>query len=109
METFDEYVFTFNTANLTELADINGAGDSLHLALVCVKDREICCIPYTTFLGLISSRKKAAGHDEDQYVVLATLEEGESFRVYVNAPGKRNHAWQTEIVARNKFPNALFR
>jgi len=107
---FDEYVFTFNTANLAELNDINEAGDDLHLALVCVKAREICCISYTKLIAMIGSRRKAAGTAEDQYVILVTLEEGESFRVYINAPGKKKTTLSKPlIVARNKFPNALFR
>lgn len=59
---------------------------------------------------MIASLRKSAGIEEEQYVILVTLDEGQSFRVYINAAGKKKTMLgKPTIVARNKFPNALFR
>ena len=109
-KSFQEYVFTFNQDHLTELSDIAEIGDELYLALVCVKDCEICCLGYRDFAKMIQQRRKSFGGDEDQYTVLATIEVGKAFRVYMNQPGKKGTRLGTpKSVARNRFPNALFR
>ncbi len=108
--TYTEYQFTFNKPQLKELADINDVGDNLHLALICVKDREICCIPYGVLTSMIAARKADAGHNEDQYQLLVTIDDGQAFRVYMNKPGRRKLMLGKEKkVARNRFPNALFK
>ena len=106
---FSEYIFTFTEANIAEIDRISNLVEELQLALVCVKDRHICCLDYSTFCQLIEWRQAAFGGEEDQYTVLVTLEEGKSFRVYVNQPGKRKTVLKKRItIARNKFPTALF-
>ncbi len=108
--TYKEYVFTFNKANLKELAATDDAGNNLHLALVCVKDREICCFPYAKFAQLIELRKREAGHTETQYTLLVTLKPNEAFRVYMMQPGRKKVYLKAPMkVRRNACPNALFR
>lgn len=108
--TYKEYVFTFNKANMKELIDTDKAGNSLHLALVCVKDKEICCFPYAEFEKLIAMRQREAGRIETQYTLLVTLKQGEAFRVYMMQPGRKKVYLANPMkVRRNACPNALFR
>ena len=105
----DEFVFTFTTENLDEIHRIADLVPKTFLALVCVKSRHICCLPYGKLVELLNRRTKDIGYEEDQYTVLATLEEGKSFRVYVNKSGRKNRILgKSLIVSRNKFPNELF-
>ena len=108
--SYVEYKFTFTKPQLRELTDINAVGDNLHLALICVKDRHICCIPYTVLTRMIRERQADAADTEEQYQLLVTLDEGEAFRVYMNKPGRRKvMLGKAKKVARNRFPNALFK
>jgi len=107
---FKEYVFTFTRKHLADLKAINAAGDDLHLALVCVRDREVCCFPYAELAQLVSQRKESAGRSKSQYTLLVTLKPGEAFRVYMNAPEKKKTYLSDPLkVRRNACPNALFR
>lgn len=108
---YDEYVFNFTKAHLSELAAIDRNGDTLYLALVCVQDNEVCCLPYTHFARLIISlRKQALGRHEDLYSLLVTLKKNESFRVYMNKPGVKGQFLDTPLkVTRNACPSSLFR
>lgn len=106
---FKEYVFTFTQDHLAELEEIASTGDRLFLALVCVKDREICCVPYKVLRALVRERKAAAGLAEDQYTLLVTLKPREAFRVCMNQPGERGvYLSRRRKVPRNRFPNQLF-
>ena len=106
---YGEYVFTFSADHLAELKSLRKNSNSAFLALVCVKAREICCLHYDQLMQLIDARTKAKGSPEDQYTILATIPEGKSFRVYVNAPGKRKTMLgKPIIVPRRSFPNIMF-
>ncbi|NYG32505.1 hypothetical protein HZU83_06330 [Sphaerotilus montanus] len=104
-----EYVFTFKSEHIDLLKDISENCKSICLALVCVKDREVCCITYSDFKELIALREKAKGAAEDQYAVLITAPSGKGMRAYVNAPGVRGQMIGDPIkVPRNSFPDAVF-
>jgi len=106
---FKEYPFTFKEDQLEELESIFEANQKLFIALVCVKDRCICCISYDQLKDLLQRRKDAKGVIEEQYAVLVTASKRKAFRVYVNAPGKKNKTLGTAlVVARNRFPVAIF-
>jgi len=108
--TYREFVFTFNKSNMKELVDTNEAGNNLHLALVCAKDKEICCFPYAKFAELIELRKKEAKRTESQYTLLVTLKKNEAFRVYMMQPGRRKVYLADPLkIRRNACPDALFR
>ena len=108
--TYREYVFTFDKTHLAELAAIEAAGDSLYLALVCVRDNEVCCFSSGDFNRFISRRKEAQGEPEDHCILLVTLKKGQSFRVNINVPGKKKtYLGQPLIVPRKACPNSLFR
>ena len=107
---YREYPFTFDKSHLAELETIDAAGDSLYLALVCVRDNEVCCFSYRDFHQFISRRQEALGRPEDRYTLLATLKKGQSFRVNINSPGqKKTYLGQPLIVPRKACPDSLFR
>ena len=107
---FKEYQFTFNQRHIKELREIAEAGNDLHLALICMKDREICCLPYKDLADMFENRRKAQGRQEDQYQLLVTLKPGQAFRVYMNKPGKRGVMLGKALkIRRNLCPDALFR
>lgn len=106
---FGEYLFGFTQENLGDIVRIDSATNSLFLALVCVKAREICSLSYQEFCALIQRRKTAKGADEDQYQILVTTPRGKGFRVYVNAPGvKKRILGSAMIVSRSNFPEKIF-
>ena len=107
--TFGEYKFTFNSSHLQELRNIAKTENKLHVVLVCVDDRHICCIRYNLFLSMIKERREAKGRKEEQYQILVTLKKGEAFRVYMNKPSRRKKILgESRKVRRNAFPNSLF-
>lgn len=104
-----EYQFAFSAEHLEELDRISKKVLNVHVALVCVGAKEICRLSYADLLGLLKSRRDAKGKDEEQYTILARLDKGKRFRVYVNAPGRKNRiAGEDLIVPRNDFPSKLF-
>jgi hypothetical protein len=107
--TAKEYVFTFTESQLQELAEIAEVHPRTFLVLVCVKDREICCLSHVQLLELIERRRRAKGSSEHQYVLLVTVPIRKSLRAYINAPNVRKKFLGKELViSRNAFPNALF-
>lgn len=106
---FDEYSFTFTTANLDEIKKLEKKFDKVYAALVCVKDREICCLPTTDLNNMVAARRAAKMEAESQYVIIARLQQGGKFRVYTVPPGVRKKILGSELlIARKDFPNALF-
>jgi hypothetical protein len=104
-----EYLFTFTTKHLAELSGIAESNQKTLLALVCVKAREICCLPHSTLISLITRRRQAVGHVENQYVLVVTVPAGKSFHVYVNAPGVKGKKLGNDVVVpRTAFPGNLF-
>ena len=107
---FDEFVFTFTSENLDELSRIADIVPKTYLALVCVEARHICCLPYEKLTMLLKRREADIGYEEDQYTVLVTMEEGKSFRVYMNKSGRRKVVLgKPVVVSRNKFPAEIFK
>jgi hypothetical protein len=107
--SFKEYTFTFRNEHLKELDDIAEITDQLFLALVCVKDREVCCLSYAQLKELIEKRKRAKRSEEEQYSILVTIPQGKSIRAYVNAPGVRKMMLKPPLtIPRKNFPDMLF-
>lgn len=105
----DEYVFTFKSEHLIDLKDISKHCRRAYIALVCVGDREICCLNSDELFEMIESRKKAKGGAEDQYTVLVTAPAGKSLRAYVNAPGAKGKILGDSLkIPRNLFPEVVF-
>ena len=106
---FQEYAFSFTGDHLKELSAITKSYPKSFVALVCVKEREICCVTHTELLNLIGSRQQEAGMIEDIYTILVTAPKGKSLRVYVNAPGKKKTILGNPlIISRNAFPEKIF-
>ena len=79
------------------------------MALVCVKDREICCLSHSELLKLVARREEALGGPEDAHTIFVTVPKGKRLRAYVNAPGKEKTILGNElIVGRNAFPEGIF-
>ncbi len=104
-----EYAFTFGQDMMNILTKLMKKHESLFLGLVCVQDREICCLNKAQFQELIGYRKASTGIEETQYTILVTIKSGSSMRAYVNAGGtKRKYAGSQLIIRRNSFPNSIF-
>lgn len=107
--SFGEYVFNFDLGRCSELEQIQQVTDRLFLALVCVDVREICCLAYGEFTGLIEARRRARQTPEDQYTILVTAEKNRQLRVYMNAPGrKKRMLGQPLMIKRAAFPDRIF-
>ncbi|MDH0865616.1 hypothetical protein [Mitsuaria sp. GD03876] len=104
-----EYVFTFTSEHLADLKTIQAKNSKTFIALVCIHDREICCLSYDELDALVTRRREAKGEEEEQYAVLVTAPKGKELRVYVNAPGKKNAMLGKEMkVPRKAFPSMVF-
>ena len=107
--SYEEYVFQFAAQHLEELERISGLVPRAYLALVCVEGREICCLKYQQLKKLVARRRRAKGGEEDQYTVLVRMPFRKEFRVYVNAPGRKNTLLGKPIlVPRRAFPDKIF-
>ncbi len=106
---YREYIFTFSKEHLSELAKIAEANSKTFIALVCVKDCEICLLNHDQLLALLKRREDVLGHSEDHLTVVVTVPAGKSLRVYVNTPGKKKSILGKEIVvSRSAFPSDIF-
>ena len=105
----DEYVFQFTAQHLEELERIRELVPHAYLALVCVEGREICCLTHAQLKGLVKRRRRAKGEDEEQYTILVSMPFRKEFRVYVNAPGRKNTLLgEAILVPRRAFPGRIF-
>lgn len=104
-----EYVFTFSEDQMKTLSSLLPKHDSLFFGLVCVEGGEICCLTKAEFEELVSYRRASAGKSESQYAILVTIKARASFRVYVNAAGKKGkYAGKQLTIARKAFPDIIF-
>ncbi len=105
---FQEYGFTFVKEHFKEIDSLAKKFAKVYVVLVCVKDREICCISNEEFQELIGSRKQAKGVDEDFYTLLVTAYPRKKLRVYVNVPETKGKKTGEKLVSRNSFPSVIF-
>lgn len=104
-----EYLFNFNSDNLKELRRIKKEkAENIFIALVCVRAKEICCLPYEELLELIEMRRKGKGEKEDTYSILVTVPAGKKMRVYVNKPFRKGITLGERLVNRSAFPKQIF-
>lgn len=104
-----DYIFTFTKANKDELAKISTQSDKLFVALVCIDDRQICCLEYSELLTWFQKRHRALRASEETSTILINLPQGREFRVNMNQPKRRKvYLADPQLVPRNRFPNALF-
>lgn len=106
----NEYLFVFNEENIDHIKNMKRRGSSTFLGLVCVQDKQICCLSVDEFLSLIERRRQANGNAEKQYTIVVALPSGSKFRVYVTPPRRRNLVLGDPVlVAQKDFPDRLFR
>jgi hypothetical protein len=104
-----EYVFTFSEDQMQTLSQLLPKHESLFFGLVCVEGSEVCCLSKAQFEELLGYRKESAGKNESQYAILVTIKAGASFRVCVNAAGKKGkYAGNQLTIPRKAFPDAMF-
>lgn len=102
------YRFGFSRDNLGELRQMKKHLTKVFLALVCVDDREICCLPYDDFERLVNLRRKAKGEDEQVYVAEVQVRQRERFRVGISPPNEKGQWLKSFVIPRSDFPRRLF-
>ena len=108
-DPFNEYIFNFSQETKQELTHLSEVNESVFIALVCVEDRQICCISKEEYTTWLEKRREALGDDEEISTFLVRVPSRKSLRVNMNNPGKkRQYLDQPQIVARNRFPKVLF-
>lgn len=107
--SFKEYIFTFTKAQFEELESLKSRfADRVFIVLVCIKAKQICALTFANLKAHRRERQKEFGGPELQYVLLVTAPRNKSFRVYMNAPGKKRQSLNQRIVKRNAFPRVIF-
>ncbi len=86
-----EYLFNFTAENIQELNEIANRYPKTCIPLICVAGRQICGMTIDDFNELRTRRVKDIGFEEDVISILVVIPSG-SFRVYVNASGKRTRS-----------------
>ena len=107
----DDYVFTFTQSQKEGLQYLNNTyTGKVFIVLVCVEDREICCISYNELNAWFEKRRAALSEgDEADSTVLVQLPSGQGFRVNMNMPDTRGqYLDEPQIVPRNRFPAVIF-
>ncbi|PIF77529.1 hypothetical protein CLU95_4704 [Variovorax sp. 54] len=107
-EAHEEYVFTFAEGHLSDLEKTAHKYEKTFIALVCVQEREICCISYAQLMELKAAREKSSGQKEGVLAVLVTAPKKKQLRVGVNAAHQKNNYAKVMKVARNAFPEVIF-
>ena len=104
-----EYQFIFNRDSLAQIERLHAQNTPVFLGLICVQDREICCLSHAELLDLVGRRRRSRGIDEDQHVIYVSLREGGAFRCFVARPNtKGRRIGKPLTVARKKFPGRIF-
>ncbi len=76
------------------------------LGLVCVEDREICCVDLAQLTGMMHFRDGPVIDEDAAYTITVIADENCSFRVAGKEPGgKFTHA--EVVIARNRFPTCV--
>jgi hypothetical protein len=102
------YTFSFSQDNLAELRRMSKRLSRVFLALVCVKDREICCLPYNTFLEFVQARRIDKGAPEPEYLIDVNVPRGMRLRVWNSPSGTKGHWLCERLIPRSDFPSAMF-
>ncbi|MGM0693362.1 MAG: hypothetical protein ACQEUN_08115 [Pseudomonadota bacterium] len=105
---YKEYVFTFNNSHLKELEEVEARSNRTFIALVCVKDRQVCCLSKEELSKMVEEREQEKGAKEASYNVLVTCPKNKKLRAYMNAPGKKKTKLTDHLLSRNAFPGVLF-
>ena len=105
----NEYHFVFDRKSRNTIDEMVQQRPSLFLALVCVEDRQICCISYEEFRNLVDKRHELLGGQESAQVAIYVAKiENSGFQVFVPTPKKRGSMNATTRVPQNAFPKKVF-
>ena len=105
---YKEYLFNFRSQHFRELRQLKKGTANIFVGLICVRDKEICCLHYDELIELVKERQQELMGFEDQYAILVKLSQGSSFRVYLNQPGTKGKALNHFVIPRRNFPARLF-
>jgi hypothetical protein len=105
---YGEYLFTFTKTHLQELSSVSKKSKKTFIALICVKDRQVCCLSLDELVEMIAERKTEKGSSEKSYSVLVTCPKGKKLRAYLNAPGVKKTKLTQKLLSRSAFPKVLF-
>ncbi|MCY4580577.1 MAG: hypothetical protein OXD31_16235 [Chloroflexi bacterium] len=108
---YDDYIFTFTRSQKSEIELLSTQHpERVFIALICVEDRQICCISYDELAEWFEKRRAALEDvEEETSTVLVKLPEGQSFRLNMNMPGTRGqYLDEAQIISRSDFPDILF-
>jgi hypothetical protein len=107
--SYEEFKFTFTDDNIDEIELLKNACKKSFTALVCVAEKQICCLSTQELIDLIDRRKNATLHLENAFQILITSPKGRSMRAYINNPEKKKHWLGTPyIIAKKSFPDRIF-
>lgn len=105
----NDYAFTFNRDAKKHLEELNRECDKTFIVLICVEDKQVCCLPYSAFRDMLGRRIRARGEDEEVTTLLANLRRRGGFRVNVNSPGtKGKYLGSPTEIPRADFPRKIF-
>jgi hypothetical protein len=105
----NEYHFAYDDNSLRLLDRMSKRYKKLFLGLVCVPDRQICCLAFAELEELITARRQAKGNVESRYTIHVALPKGREFRVFVNPPREKNKFLEPRIkIAQKAFPTRIF-
>jgi hypothetical protein len=107
-QKYPVYTFAFRQDNLAELRSMSNRLAQVFLALVCVGEREICCLPYTTFERFVQARRAVKGESESEYLIKVYAPPRKQLRVWINPPNTKGRYLREALVPRSDFPSALF-
>lgn len=104
-----EYSFSFNRDARKTIRQMAKHSDKVYVGLVCVEDRQICCLSVEEFNRLVSLRRSEVGKNEDQYVVWVALPKNSKFRAYVTPAARKNmYLGEPLRIAQSAFPAKVF-
>ncbi|WP_035241571.1 hypothetical protein [Desulfobacter vibrioformis] len=105
-----DYTITFSSENKQEIKKLCKICNSVFIAMVCVQERQICCLTEKELDDWFIKRNSKLGNDEDISTILVNLPKGKSFRVNMNLPGRRKRYLDTaQLIPRKRFPDILFK
>ena len=107
----DDYVFTFSQSQKEGIAHLNDSHRGrFFIVLVCIEDREVCCISHEELEEWFGKRRTALDDvEEETSTILVQVPAGQSFRLNMNMPGTRGqYLDEAQIISRSDFPDILF-
>lgn len=106
---FNEYVFSFTRrVDIHEMAMMKKNLSYVYAGLVCLHDRQICCLSLDNLVSLAEQRDRLSGKTENIISIRVAYDAREYFKVRVNQPGRKWVRDNPIRIPRTGFPNLLF-